>query len=144
MKVVARRGAHLFSPSVFDIADLGGDNSEGSVFLRTMYSINKYMGQSVMKFREVPKLLGQSSAFVVDSIRRNYSVPIQHLFQQHTDKRTFHDVVKAQGYDFENLEVETEDGYIIQMSRLPNKGKFDVVFLQHGIFDTCWTWLIHG
>jgi hypothetical protein len=30
------------------------------------------------------------------------------------------------------------------MSRLVNKGSFNVVFLQHGIFDTCWTWIIHG
>jgi len=30
------------------------------------------------------------------------------------------------------------------MSRLPHKTSFNVVFCQHGIFDTVWTWLIHG
>ncbi len=30
------------------------------------------------------------------------------------------------------------------MSRLINKGSFNVVFFYHGLFDTFWTWVIHG
>ena len=53
-------------------------------------------------------------------------------------------MVEQQGYDYNQFETETEDGYILQMSRVPNKMSFEVVFFMHGVFDKCWTWLCHG
>jgi pimeloyl-ACP methyl ester carboxylesterase len=53
-------------------------------------------------------------------------------------------MVKDVGYAYENLEVETDDGYILQMSRLPNKQSLNCVYFQHGILDSCSTWITHG
>ena len=53
-------------------------------------------------------------------------------------------MVEQQGYEHDQFETETEDGYILQMSRVPNKMTFEVVFFMHGIFDKSWTWLCHG
>lgn len=66
------------------------------------------------------------------------------LLSSNIDTHCISQHVTLNGYDFESLETETEDGYILQMSRLKNQGSFNVVYFQHGLCDSSFTWLVHG
>lgn len=48
------------------------------------------------------------------------------------------------GYPLELWEVETEDGYVLCMERIPRRGACDVAFFMHGILDTSLTWVSQG
>lgn len=55
------------------------------------------------------------------------------------------EMIRENGYEFEEHEVETEDGYILSLWRIPNPigkvyQKAKPVVLQHGLFDDSWTW----
>lgn len=57
-------------------------------------------------------------------------------------------MVRAQGYDCETHFVTTDDGYILQLHRIP-RGKGDddtaprrVVFLQHGLIASSADWVM--
>ena len=60
------------------------------------------------------------------------------------DKRTIKHLITKSGYEFEEIEVPTSDGYILQMHRVCNPSSFHVVYLQHGILDNSATWVLHG
>ncbi|XP_059483957.1 uncharacterized protein LOC132201648 [Neocloeon triangulifer] len=53
------------------------------------------------------------------------------------------DMIKRQGYPAEIHYVTTEDGYILQMHRIPNPGK-PVIFLQHGLLCSSADWVMMG
>ncbi|XP_014477144.1 PREDICTED: lipase 3-like [Dinoponera quadriceps] len=59
-------------------------------------------------------------------------------------------MVEQYGYPAEEHNVTTEDGYHLQIHRIPgsplwgNKKKKDVVFLQHGVFASSDSWVIFG
>jgi len=38
-------------------------------------------------------------------------------------------MVKGIGFPYESIEVETEDGYVLQMDRLPKVTSFNVVYM---------------
>lgn len=40
--------------------------------------------------------------------------------------------------------METNDGYLINMSRICNPKSFNAVYFQHGTFDNSFTWIVHG
>jgi len=59
-------------------------------------------------------------------------------------------LISAQGYSVENHNVETSDGFILSIQRIPlgrNQVKSEaprpVVFLQHGLLDSAATWVIN-
>lgn len=52
-------------------------------------------------------------------------------------------IIKA-GYPQEIHQTITEDGYILTLQRLPRKDATDVVFFQHGVFDTALGWVSSG
>ena len=57
---------------------------------------------------------------------------------------TASDAILQAGYPLEEHVVVTSDGYILSMQRIPRKDAKDVVFFQHGIFDTALGWVSNG
>lgn len=60
-------------------------------------------------------------------------------------------LAKRFGYPFEQYEVETEDGYILSVHRIPfsqknkmMKGYRPPVLLQHGLFGSSDNWIVTG
>lgn len=53
-------------------------------------------------------------------------------------------MITRSGYQFQQFEVETKDGYIIQMNGIRNPASFNTVYFQHGVMDSSITWIVHG
>eukprot|EP00873_Tetraselmis_striata_P018859 jgi/Tetstr1/439123/TSEL_002988.t1 len=60
------------------------------------------------------------------------------------DGCTAADVLHAAGYPSETHTVVTDDGYVLQLERIPRPGAKDVVFFMHGILDTALGWVANG
>lgn len=66
--------------------------------------------------------------------------------------RTIQEIAEAEGFNFENHTVVTEDGYILEMHRifanLTNEIPDDIVrpvlFMQHGLMATSETYMVNG
>lgn len=55
------------------------------------------------------------------------------------------ELIAREGYPVEVHEVETDDGYILELHRIPLKeSKKPPVFLQHGILCSSSDWVIAG
>ncbi|KAK3921925.1 Gamma-aminobutyric acid receptor subunit alpha-6 [Frankliniella fusca] len=65
------------------------------------------------------------------------------LTADHEDDLSTPGVIKHENYDVESHVVETDDGYVLTMFRIPNAGR-PVVFLQHGLVDSSTDWVITG
>jgi len=52
------------------------------------------------------------------------------------------DLIRKCGYQVETHEVTTEDGYKLEMHRIPSRGP--VVFLQHGMLCASYCWVLVG
>ena len=52
--------------------------------------------------------------------------------------------IRMAGYPHEQHTVITDDGYVLQMERIPQPRAKDVVFFQHGVFDTTMGWVAYG
>eukprot|EP01133_Synstelium_polycarpum_P003673 gene3673-4228_t len=65
------------------------------------------------------------------------------------DTRTFMQVIQAKGYPCEQHFVTTEDGYILQLFRIPYgraggpAPASQPAFLQHGLLDSSFTWIVN-
>lgn len=57
---------------------------------------------------------------------------------------TVNDLIRMAGYPLEIHTVTTEDGYILQLQRMPRLGSREVAFFMHGVFDTALTWVSSG
>ncbi|KAL4458518.1 hypothetical protein ABPG75_013383 [Micractinium tetrahymenae] len=57
---------------------------------------------------------------------------------------TASDVILREGYPLEQHSVTTQDGYVLQMHRIPRHGARDVAFFQHGVLDTSLGWVSNG
>lgn len=66
------------------------------------------------------------------------------MFKNNIDTMTVKDMISSQGYSHEFYEVATEDGYVNILDRVVRKEAFNVVYFQHGIFDSSWSWINHG
>lgn len=53
-------------------------------------------------------------------------------------------MIKRAGYEAESHFVTTEDGYIIEIHRIPGRVGSTPVFLQHGLFGSSNTWVLTG
>lgn len=62
---------------------------------------------------------------------------------------TFHDIARANGFESEEHQVTTEDGYILTLHRLYKKNddnsdqKRKAVLMQHGFLDSSLLWVIN-
>ena len=56
------------------------------------------------------------------------------------------ELVEYQGYNFEQYEVTTKDGYILQLHRIYKELKpgQPVVFMQHGLFACSESFILNG
>lgn len=48
------------------------------------------------------------------------------------------------GYEHDQIECTTLDGYINQMDRIVNTNSYNIVYFQHGYMDSSLSWIIHG
>jgi len=59
-------------------------------------------------------------------------------------------LIQAQGYPVENHVIQTSDGFLLNIQRIPygknsqNKTNRPVVFLQHGLLDSAATWVVNS
>lgn len=60
------------------------------------------------------------------------------------DQRTTEDLIRQAGYPYEKIMVLTEDGYVIQLDRIPRKKATRVVYMQHGLLDSAMGWIANG
>ncbi|KAK5575150.1 hypothetical protein RB653_010406 [Dictyostelium firmibasis] len=63
---------------------------------------------------------------------------------QELDIRTVKEIIEQSGYPYEKIHVTTDDGYILELERIPNKKSTNVLYLQHGIFDNSFAWIATG
>lgn len=57
------------------------------------------------------------------------------------------ETIAGEGFHFEQHWATTDDGYILGMYRIPptsSSGVAPVVFLQHGVVDSCWCWIANN
>ena len=53
-------------------------------------------------------------------------------------------IIAGRGYPVEVHKVTTDDGYIIELHRIPSKkAGAKAVLLQHGVFESSGTWLVN-
>ena len=57
-----------------------------------------------------------------------YYFPSFTMIRSNVDKRTFKDMITKSGYESQEFEVQTKDGYIINMNRICNRKAFNVVY----------------
>lgn len=57
------------------------------------------------------------------------------------DDRDLEDFVLLAGYPYEGLTVETPDGHVLPLDRLPRKDSPKAVLFQHGVLDTAYAWI---
>jgi len=89
--------------------------------------VGYYLGSKILKIR-------------LRNIKYNFQQIAQSITSNSYDTRKRELVIPSQGYPFENYKVETEDGYILNLERLPQKQSKNVIYLQHGIMDSGFTW----
>ncbi len=67
-------------------------------------------------------------------------------FRSHTLRRNqnFDTIVRRAGYPFEKVLVSTADGYQLELHRLPKPDSHRVMFLQHGIMDSSYSFIAKG
>ena len=53
-------------------------------------------------------------------------------------------LVRAAGYPYEAHEVETADGYLLRLDRIPRAGAAECVLLLHGVLDSSMGWVANG
>ncbi|XP_017770542.1 PREDICTED: lipase 3-like [Nicrophorus vespilloides] len=71
---------------------------------------------------------------------------VSYVRKKFFDIEILEDLVENDGYTLENHYVETQDGFILNVHRIPFKGNKlkSVVFLQHGILGSSVDWFITG
>lgn len=52
--------------------------------------------------------------------------------------------IAKDGYPFQSIMVTTSDGYLLELHRLPRPGSDRVMFLQHGIMDSSYSFVANG
>ena len=95
-------------------------------------------------FKSSPKQ-NSLDPFVTESSQFKY-------FQKHYSKKTpiYQQKITDAGFVFEEHKILTKDGYILTAWRIPRKlnepsyslSKHEPIILQHGLFDSSFTWLL--
>jgi hypothetical protein len=67
--------------------------------------------------------------------------PLNIFSLEGVDTRKLGEIIQYQGYPYERYDVTTEDGYILSLDRIPNPESEHVVYFQHGIMDSGYTWV---
>lgn len=70
--------------------------------------------------------------------------PFLPISPESIDDRTVEKIILSEGYPYESWEVPTKDGYLLLLERLPRKSSRSVIYLQHGVIDTCYAFVGRG
>jgi len=63
---------------------------------------------------------------------------------ENVDELRVGDIITNGGFPFEEHLVTTQDGYILRLERIPNRGSNKVLYLQHGVMDSAFAWVANG
>jgi pimeloyl-ACP methyl ester carboxylesterase len=64
--------------------------------------------------------------------------------KQRRDEWSIEKTITDAGYPFEKYSVETYDGYLLDLYRIPRKESSRVVMFQHGMMDSAYGWVLKG
>jgi pimeloyl-ACP methyl ester carboxylesterase len=70
--------------------------------------------------------------------------PSSFISHEGIDDRSIEQVIIDEGYPHASYACNTQDGYIVQLDRIPNKTARKVVYFQHGILDSGFAWVGNG
>lgn len=85
----------------------------------------------------------ENSDFYNGTNMKNLYVFLALLLQSASNTYGNREMIESHGYIAEEHYVETEDGYVLKMFRIPNPGK-RVVFMQHGLLSSSVDWVLLG
>lgn len=114
-------------------------------FLHWIFSVLRSLSLKELIFlpinapKKIVSLVSLSFGSYWKSLFSTIFVPI-HLS---VDKREAKDIVINQGYPYESVHIETDDGYILKLERLPRKESKKVIYFQHGVIDNSFAWFGH-
>ncbi|EFX66198.1 hypothetical protein DAPPUDRAFT_332432 [Daphnia pulex] len=111
--------------------------------LSTISTIDANSYSSIKHYRDalIARLLLKSWRKKVEEQRVRF---FDRLPQSVESKYTPTQVISYRGYPSEIHHVTTDDGYIIELHRIPPRGTAKkVVFLQHGVMQSSGTWLVN-
>ncbi|EGC28620.1 hypothetical protein DICPUDRAFT_100086 [Dictyostelium purpureum] len=91
-----------------------------------------------------PFILFSKIRSFIKSIGQVKKLPNKIISGQELDIRTVKEIIEQSGYPYEKHYVTTEDGYILELERIPNKKSTNVLYLQHGVFDNSFAWIATG
>eukprot|EP00347_Sterkiella_histriomuscorum_P006181 403353751 len=158
MRIMVKRGFTVFTYKSPGIVDTREQSSEDSNFDskscgRKIYEVIKNSLIAFFSFTvhrlflnlpQLPRYIKVNTAtFLKDHVYKYYW-PSLRMLRQNVDNRTIKQMITKSGFQYQDFEVETEDGYIINMNRINNKEAFKVVYFQHGVMDNSFTWVVHG
>ena len=108
------------------------------------FSLNLWLFNSFSLFRKITRKLFMLE---IDSheqarARRKAKRRLRTWKRLHT--YTASDAILRAGYPLEEHSVTTDDGYVLQMHRIPRKQSAETVFFQHGVLDTSLGWVAIG
>ena len=88
--------------------------------------------------------LGKVYEYVPNFLKPNGGAPEEKKLDDFKDE--FEDIVKFNGFKFEEHDVTTDDGYILKTFRIRGDTKVGapVVFLQHGLIDSSDAFVMNG
>ncbi|CDW78671.1 ab-hydrolase associated lipase region containing protein [Stylonychia lemnae] len=92
----------------------------------------------------IPKIIKVQTAYFMKEYVYKYYFSTFNMINNNLDKQTIKQMITQSGYEYQEIEVETEDGYIINMNRICNKESYNAVYFQHGVLDNSLTWVVHG
>ena len=70
--------------------------------------------------------------------------PSSFISTEGIDDRSVGQVIIDEGFPHASYPCETQDGYIVQLDRIPNKKARTAVYFQHGILDSGFAWVGNG
>ncbi|QDZ24756.1 lipase [Chloropicon primus] len=79
------------------------------------------------------------------SVRRSPSlIMLKASMKKKKSKFSIMDTITDAGYPIHKYEVETKDGYLLDLYRIPRPESQDVVMFQHGMMDSAYGWVLKG
>ena len=72
-------------------------------------------------------IVGNRMSSMIKSLKQGISWPLSFI-KLNRDTRNMRDKITTAGKDHEVYQVETEDGYLLNLDRIPNKESFNVVY----------------
>lgn len=121
MKVGTKKGLNA-ATRVFDLVT--PDTSDVDSHFWTVYAgISSSLYHCYSQMARVPEFACQSSSVLLNRV-----FEARNMFSLNHDQTTVQQMVQRLGYEYKQYEVETDDGYILQMNRIKNFSSWNVLY----------------